>query len=74
MKSYDAIVIGTGMGGLAAGLLMAHAGKKVAVFEKNEQPGGRLSSDVKDEFMLDLGVHCISQGDVGPVGECLRRC
>lgn len=74
MKNYDAIVVGSGIGGLAAALLMAHSGKKVAVFEKNDLPGGRLSSGERDGFTLDLGVHCISQGPVGPVGQCLDRC
>lgn len=74
MKRYDAIVIGSGIGGLAAAMLMAHSGKKVAVLEKNALPGGRLSSEKRDGFTLDLGVHCISQGSVGPVGRCLERC
>lgn len=74
MKNYDAIVIGSGIGGLAAALLMAHSGKKVVVFEKNDAPGGRLSSGGKNGFTLDLGVHCISQGSAGPVGKCLERC
>ena len=43
MKQYDAIIIGAGMGGLAAGVLMAHAGKRVAIVEKNKLNGGRLT-------------------------------
>ncbi|MDL2236470.1 NAD(P)/FAD-dependent oxidoreductase [Christensenellaceae bacterium OttesenSCG-928-K19] len=73
MKKYDAIVIGSGMGGMAAALLMAHQGKKVALFEKNNIFGGRLSSYKKEGFMLDIGVHVISRGINGPVVECLKR-
>lgn len=74
MKQYDAIIIGAGMGGLAAGVLMAHAGKKVAIVEKNKLNGGRLTSWVHDGFTLDLGVHVISRGSKGPVVQCLQRC
>jgi len=74
MKHYDAIIIGAGIGGLAAGVLLAHAGKKVAILEKNALNGGRLTSWEKDGFHLDLGVHVISRGEKGPVMECLRRC
>jgi prolycopene isomerase len=73
MKQYDAIVIGSGMGGMAAGLLLAHSGKKVALFEKNKFFGGRLSSFKRDGFTLDIGVHTISRGSKGPVMACLRR-
>ncbi len=73
MKNYDAIIIGSGMGGIAAAMMLAHKGKKVVVFEKNTLLGGRLSSYKKDGFTLDIGVHVISRGEKGPVVECLSR-
>ena len=36
------LVIGAGLGGLAAALRLAHAGHAVEVWEKNEAPGGKL--------------------------------
>lgn len=40
-SDWDAIVIGSGIGGLtAAGLLAAVGGKKVLVLEKHSEPGG----------------------------------
>ena len=72
-ERYDCIIVGSGIGGLAAGILLAHQGKSVIIFEKNSIPGGRLSSYVKDGFTLDFGVHMISRGAKGPVGECLSR-
>lgn len=73
MKKYDAIVIGSGIGGLAAAVLLAHNGRKVAILEKNSIPGGRLTSWEKEGFNVDLGVHVISRGAKGPVYQCLEK-
>ena len=41
---YDVVVIGAGPNGLAAAIVMAQAGKSVAVFEANETIGGGVRS------------------------------
>lgn len=53
MKS--AIVIGAGIGGLATAGRLAQAGYRVEIFEKNAQPGGRVSVIEKDGFRFDTG-------------------
>lgn len=73
VKKYDAIVIGSGVGGLSAGLLLADAGKRTLLLEKNDLIGGRLTSYEKDGFKVDLGVHVISRTLKGPYGELLNR-
>jgi phytoene dehydrogenase-like protein len=73
-QNYDAIVIGSGIGGLGIGALLAHFGKRVLVLEKNKVIGGRCSSYKYKGFTLDLGNHLFALGDAGPVGEICRRC
>lgn len=41
-KTYDAIVIGAGVAGLAAARKLAGAGKRIAVIEARERIGGRI--------------------------------
>jgi phytoene desaturase len=39
--NVDVIIVGAGLGGLAAGLRLAHAGQRVVILEKTDQVGGR---------------------------------
>ena len=74
VTKYDAIIIGSGIGGLAAAALLSHRGMKVLVLEKNGFIGGRLSSYKRGEYTLDIGgMHILSQSDKGPVGDIFRR-
>ena len=72
-EKYDAIVVGAGIGGLAAALMLSHRGRKTLLLEKHRFLGGRLSSFDRRGFHVDLGVHLISRSDKGPTGEVLRR-
>ncbi len=63
-SAYDAIVVGSGIGGLAAAALLAkHAGKKVLVLEQHYTAGGYTHTFQRNGFEWDVGVHYI--GDVG---------
>lgn len=48
-------IIGAGYGGLALAALLAKAGYKVTVFEKNDSPGGRTGLKIQDGFRFDTG-------------------
>lgn len=67
---YDVLVIGSGLGGLISGLLLAMEGKKVCILEKNNQYGGNLQTFVREKTIFDTGVHYI--GGLGE-GENLNR-
>jgi hypothetical protein len=67
------LVIGSGVGGLAAAALLAKRGIDVTAFEEHSFIGGRCSAYEKDGFKCDFGVHMFSRGDAGPHGEVARR-
>lgn len=48
-------IIGSGVGGLAAAIRLAHAGYAVSVFEKNAYPGGKLSEMRLGSYRFDKG-------------------
>ena len=57
MKNYDVAVIGAGNGGLACAAVLAKAGLKVAVFEKNHNIGGAATSFRRGRFDFEVSLH-----------------
>jgi phytoene desaturase len=55
MKKKKAIIIGSGLGGLATALRLSVKGYDVEIIEKYSQPGGRLNQLKKDGFTFDMG-------------------
>ncbi|XP_040394317.1 all-trans-retinol 13,14-reductase isoform X2 [Cygnus olor] len=62
----DAIVIGSGIGGLAAAVLLAKAGRRVLVLEQHGKLGGCCHTFSEKGFEFDTGIHY--------VGEMHERC
>jgi len=55
MKSKSVLVIGAGIGGIAAATHLAHRGVNVTVFEKNPRAGGRCDRISRDGHHFDTG-------------------
>ena len=56
---YDVIVVGAGLGGLAAASRLAILGHKVAVFEQYDRAGGYASNFTRNGYEFDISLHGI---------------
>ncbi|MBN2051384.1 MAG: NAD(P)/FAD-dependent oxidoreductase [Spirochaetales bacterium] len=56
-ESYDIIVLGSGLGGLAAAFEASRAGKKVLLLEQHNLPGGFATSFVRGRFEFEPSLH-----------------
>jgi hypothetical protein len=65
---YDAIVIGSGVGGLTTASLMAQAGKKVLVLEQHYVAGGACHTFKSKGYEFATGIHY-----VGELGETVGK-
>lgn len=52
---FDCLIIGAGIGGLAAAWELARAGRRVIVLESKPQVAGVIGSEVVDGFLLEQG-------------------
>lgn len=66
MNKYDAIIIGAGIGGVAAGVRLVLAGYKPLILEKQNVIGGRYYSGDYKGYRLTTAAWYVT-GDNGPV-------
>jgi phytoene dehydrogenase-like protein len=57
MSGYDVVVIGAGLGGLTAAAILARAGRKVLVIERNNSVGGAASSYKVGDLFVEGSLH-----------------
>jgi all-trans-retinol 13,14-reductase len=56
-NDYDAIVIGSGLGGLTAGALYTRAGHRVLVLERNDKFGGAATTYHRGAMTIEASLH-----------------
>lgn len=59
--SYDAIIIGSGMGSLTAGAVLAKEGKSVLILERHYEAGGYTHVFKRRGYEWDVGIHYIGE-------------
>jgi all-trans-retinol 13,14-reductase len=66
---YDAVIIGSGLGGLQCGYILSREGYNVCILEKNSQLGGCLQTFRRRKTVFDTGMHYIGSMDEGQILE-----
>ncbi len=69
-NKYNTIIIGSGISGMTAAIVLAREGEKVLVLEQHTRPGGLMQSYRRGSFLFPTGVHRV--GSLGE-GEALRH-
>lgn len=67
MKKFDAVIIGSGLGGLQCAYILAKHGQNVCVLEKERNAGGCLQSFKRGRINFDTGFHyagALGKGEV----------
>jgi phytoene dehydrogenase-like protein len=77
-SQYDVAIIGAGLSGLAAGIRLAHFGKRVCIFERHNAVGGLNGFYSLGGRKYDVGLHAVTNfvppGIKGtPLGKILRQ-
>jgi all-trans-retinol 13,14-reductase len=58
-SNFDAIIIGSGLGGLSCASYLAKHGQKVLVLEKHSVPGGYATSFKRGDYTFDSSFHML---------------
>lgn len=74
---FDAIVVGSGIGGLTAAAALAKRARRVLVLERHTQLGGLTQTFVRGPYRFAVGVHYIggvgdAPGEAGEFGRLLH--
>jgi phytoene dehydrogenase-like protein len=59
-RSYDAVVVGAGLGGLSAAAFLAKNKRSVLLLERHNIPGGYATTFCRGRFEFDVSLHDLS--------------
>lgn len=71
-KSKHIVVIGAGIGGLAAASMLASEGMKVTLFERNGTPGGKMQEIQMNGYRFDTGPSLLTLPEL--IENLFNRC
>lgn len=63
--NFDFVIIGSGIGGLVSGIILAKEGYSVCMLEKNHHAGGNLQAFKREGLTFSTGLHYIGSLDEG---------
>ena len=70
IEGKNIVIIGSGIGGLSAGILLAGLNYQVTIVEKNPLPGGLMRSYRRVGIDCPVGVHYVGAlGENEPLGK-----
>ncbi|WP_237705218.1 NAD(P)-binding protein [Bacillus coahuilensis] len=58
------VIVGAGLGGLAAGILLQSKGFQVTIIEKNQHAGGKMREYKEQGYSFDFGPNTITMPHV----------
>eukprot|EP01012_Entosiphon_sulcatum_P021425 TRINITY_DN2622_c0_g1_i1.p1 TRINITY_DN2622_c0_g1~~TRINITY_DN2622_c0_g1_i1.p1 ORF type:complete len:639 (-),score=113.37 TRINITY_DN2622_c0_g1_i1:126-2042(-) len=58
-KPYDAIIVGSGLGGMSTAVCLAKAGRKVCLLEQHDVPGGCTHGFEEKGYDFETGLHYV---------------
>src|SRR5919201_2993553 len=62
--SYDAVVIGSGLGGVSVAALLAKHGYKTLVLEQSDGAGGLAHSFRRGDYTFDSAIRVLAEGEM----------
>jgi phytoene dehydrogenase-like protein len=71
--TYDAVIIGAGIGGLICGCYLAKAGMKVLIAEQHYKPGGYCTSFKRKGLTFDAAAHSFGGYKHGLLGKIFEE-
>ncbi len=70
---YDVVVVGAGLGGISAAAVLAKAGRKVLVVERQDGAGGYARAVRRGPYLFDPAIHVLAEAGDGRFVDLLLR-
>src|SRR6266568_564257 len=62
--SYDAVIVGSGLGGVSTGALLAKHGFKTLILEQGDGAGGLAHAFERDGCTFDSAIRVLAEGEM----------